>query len=380
MRILQLANFYGERSGGLRTAVDALGAGYVAAGHRVMLVVPARRHDVVEEGRRTVIKVRSPLVPGMGGYRAILDRWVVTDVVSSFRPDVVELSDKTTLVRSAAVAGRHGIPTALISHERLDEILRPRVPDWFPLQSATDRWNRRVVAQVDRVVCASRFAADEFRRLGISGVEHVPLGVDLEAFTPRSRGATARGAPAMLVLVGRLSAEKCPEVAVDVLRQLTRSGRRVRLVIAGDGPERGRIERLAAGLDVELLGHVADRARLAAVIASADVALAPSPYETFGLAALEAMACGTPVVAVDRGAVGELVGSGGRVVPRHAMAAAVETLLDGDRGASRLAARQRAEQFSWATTTDRLLAVYSELARRTDRVGRLGPVGGLLAG
>jgi alpha-1,6-mannosyltransferase len=373
VRILQLANFYGERSGGLRTAVDALGSGYVAAGHRVMLVVPARRSALIDEGRRTIVEVRSPRVPGMGGYRAILDGWAVTDVVSSFRPDVVELSDKTTLVRSAAVAGRHRVPTVLISHERLDEILRPRVPGWFPLRAATDRWNRRIAARVDRIVCASRFAADEFRRIGVDTVEHVPLGVDLGAFTPSAPSRSRPDAVPTIVLVGRLSAEKCPDVAVEVVRELAAAGRRVRLVMAGDGPERTRLERATVGLDVELLGHVSDRARLAQIVASADVALAPSPFETFGLAALEALACGTPVVAVDRGAVGELVGDGGLVVPRAALASAVATVLDGDREQQRRVARRRAEQFSWAATTQRLLDLYGDLRRAP--VAGLRPIG-----
>ena len=69
-------------------------------------------------------------------------------------------------------------------------------------------------------------------------------------------------------------------------------------MVAGDGPLRPRLERRAAraGLPVTFAGFLSGRADLAALLASADVALAPGPAETFGLAALEALACGTPVV------------------------------------------------------------------------------------
>jgi alpha-1,6-mannosyltransferase len=70
------------------------------------------------------------------------------------------------------------------------------------------------------------------------------------------------------------------------------------LVVAGDGPLRGRLERAARrkALPVQFAGFVTDPKHLATLLASADVVVAPGPVETFGLAALEALACGTPVV------------------------------------------------------------------------------------
>jgi glycosyltransferase involved in cell wall biosynthesis len=86
-------------------------------------------------------------------------------------------------------------------------------------------------------------------------------------------------------------------------------------VIAGDGPERGRLEALADGGDVRFAGHVG-AGELAALRASAGVALVPSrSAETFGLAAAEAMAAGVPVVASRIGALGELVADDGALVP-----------------------------------------------------------------
>ena len=107
-----------------------------------------------------------------------------------------------------------------------------------------------------------------------------------------------------------------------------------RLVVAGDGPLRGRLERRAAreGLPVTFAGFLPDRADLAALLASADVAIAPGPAETFGLAGLEALACGTPVVVSAESALPEVVGEAGASVAGEDLAAGVMAVLRLARG------------------------------------------------
>ena len=88
------------------------------------------------------------------------------------------------------------------------------------------------------------------------------------------------------------------------------------LVVAGDGPLRARLERAARrkGLPVTFAGFITDPTELAALLASADVVIAPGPVETFGLAALEALACGTPVVVSADSALPEVIGAAGVAV------------------------------------------------------------------
>ncbi len=377
MRIVQLANFYGPRSGGLRTALHHLGAGYTARGHEVVLVVPGPRRtdETLATGVRR-ITLPAPKLPGTGGYRAV-DPWRVTRLLERLCPDALEVSDRLTLRGLGTWAARHGVPSVVISHERLDRLLAQfGLPAGLAVRMA-DRANSRMAAHYDTVVCTTGFAREEFDRIGVRNVLRVPLGVDLTAFSPTRRDAGLRarlrdGADALLVHCGRLSVEKHVERSVDTVAALHEEGRRVRLVVAGDGPRMAALRRRARGLPVTFLGFVPERAVVARLLASADVSLAPGPHETFGLAALEALASGTPVVVSRSSALAEIVrpalGSGvvrdspvphcGAAVADDAasFAGAVGGLLAVEEARRRAAARARAEDFTWPAAVDGMLA------------------------
>ena len=368
MRIVQLANFHTPTSGGLRTVLDELGRRYVEAGHRVQRVVPGEYDEVIDLHGVQEIRLRAPLLPGGSGYRMLVDVGRVDELLRRLRPEAIELSDKTTLVRSAGRRARIGATVVSISHERIDAILGGRAPSWVPLVRVADHRNARVARVSQAVVCCSEFAAHEFRRIGATNVRRVPLGVDLSTFRPAlqtDRSASVAAArPIELVTVGRLSPEKRPAHAVHVLRRLIDDGRAAHLTIIGDGPLRAELERLSVGLPVTFLGHVASRAALAEVLAAADVCISPCAVETFGLSALEAMACGTPVVVPDAGALHELIAdqpSIGRVVTDGdaarwsvGAAAAVTDLMRRD---VRSLARTHAERFSWEAAAEAMLSL-----------------------
>lgn len=357
-RIVQLANFYAPESGGLRTTLDELGRGYTASGIERYLIVPGTDYKTDESDAGTRITVPGPLLPGGHGYRVLTARRQVADLLALLAPDRVEVSDKLSLAWVSSWARSRQIPSVLLSHERLDAILSPRVPRFFPLTAAADRWNRQLTRRFDLVVATSMFATEEFTRIGARNVVQVPLGVDLDRFSP---GTGSLGEAVELVSVGRLSLEKRPGLAIDTLHHLRQRGVDAHLTIAGDGPLAGELRTQAEGLPVTFLGFVRDRDVLARIIGNADIALATCALEAFGLAALEALACGTPVVAVNGGAVCELVDArSGRTAPADgaSMAFAVCDLLQIPADLRRRAARARAERYPWANTVAGMLAAH----------------------
>ena len=392
MRIAQLANFVGPTSGGMRTALDALGRGYADAGVARLLVVPGPEDAATATPAGDVVQLRAPRVGG--GYRLIVEPWRVTDVLRQFAPTSIEVSDKSTLLPVTAWARRSGVPSVLFSHERLDAMLALRTGRSLQVQP----WNRAMVRCYDRVVVTSRYAEDELRAAAgraVTPLHRVPLGVDLDTFRPApargtvgtDHGTVAAGphagthsglldAPVLrLVHAGRLSREKSPHLAVATAVALHRRGVPVRLDVYGEGPHRAELEALAAGSPVFFHGHVAGRTRLAGRLAAADVALAVCPGETFGLSVLEALACGTPVVTADVGGARELVDErcGAWAQPdAEALADAVLRVAARDERWRRTAARRRAEAFPWSRTVEGLLAVHAQGAAsgRVSRGGR----------
>jgi len=368
VRVVHVANAYTPLSGGIRTTVHALGHGYRAAGHDFVLVVPGRQSgdEDLPWGRR--VTLAGPTVPGSGGYRVLADLRRVRAVLDALEPDRLEISDRLTLRSLGLWASAAGVPSTVIAHERVDGVLRAFSPlSVRGAQLAADRHNATTAQRFDRVVTTTQFAAQEFARLGIP-TNHVPLGVDLERFRPANR-RQPDGEP-LLVLCSRLSREKRPDLAIEALRVLRRMGYPVRLVVAGSGPLTASLRRRARGLPVEMVGHLADRSSVAGLLGSADVVLAPGPVETFGLAALEALACGTPVVAASTSAVAELVagGAGRSARPEPpALAAAVAALLAVPEARRRQAARARAELFPWSRTTDTMLALHGLTPQETPK-------------
>lgn len=358
----------------MKVAVEALGRGYVARGAQRLLIVPGALNRRVETEAGTVVQIKAPEV--VGGYRMIVGTRAVLDALDAFRPTSIELSDKWSLMPVCSWARRNGIPTVMFSHERLDVMLPQRLNARDGLRrsmvapiGAYNTWLRR---SVDAVVVTSEFAAAEFvrERGGLPPVHRVPLGVDLEAFapsfptlstTPTSQPTSAD--PLRLVHSGRLSREKHPVLSVMTAAELHRRGVSVRLDVYGDGPQRRELEEIANGAPVRFHGFVPSRSELCSALASADIALSPSPGETFGLAVLEALACGTPVVTADTGGARELVdescGAWGAPTPA-ALADAVLRLAARNSSHTSQAARRRAELYPWAASVDAMLALHLE--------------------
>ena len=258
-----------------------------------------------------------------------------------------------------------------------------------PLRLAAERRIARAADTVVGLTCGE--ARLLHRTFGLSGADIavVPAGVDLDTFSPAATPAAVadatvaddlpRGEGPLLLFVGRLQPLKGPDVAVRTLAEVRRHVPGTRLLVVGgtSGSGRGRtgpddLQALADELGVGSAVRIVParpQERLAGLYRAADVVLAPSRSETFGLVALEAQACGTPVVAADVSGLRYVVRGGGIRVEGHDpadhAAAVVEVLTDPARAEQlRTQGLRTAASASWDRTVDRLLGVYGGVTER----------------
>ncbi len=382
MRILQIANFVSPTSGGIRTTMDRLREGYRRAGYTTVLVVPGPRDavEVTEEG--SVVHVGAPVIPRSGGYRMITDLGRVRRVLEDMAPDRIEVNDRFTLRTVGPWARHRGIPAVVVVHERLDRLAAMHLPWLLRPGVVARRDNAALAARFDTVVSPSRWGAQEFADVTGTPVEVVGWGVDTDTFRPDRRSAVLRrrllgGQTVLVAMVCRLSPEKRPGSALDAVAALRRGGVDARLVVAGTGQMDGAMRR-RAGEHVTFLGHLRSRDHVAELLAAADVAICPGPIETFGLAALESLASGTPVVSSRSGAIPELLAPAyGHPAHNHgpAMAGAVTALLDAGPGA-REAARAAAERHPWHAAVQHMLHLHGLADHPSRRAGQPSDGGG----
>jgi len=190
---------------------------------------------------------------------------------------------------------------------------------------------------------------------------HHGLSADMFRFSPRGQG--------YLAFLGRISPEKRPDRAIAIAVE---AGRRIRIAAKVDNADRtyfeDEIEPLMAHPAVEYVGEIGD-AQKSAFLGGADALLFPIDWpEPFGLVMIEAMACGTPVIAWDRGSVPEVIEHGrtGFIVRSHAEAVeAVARLPRLDRAAIRARFEER---FSATAMARRYLGIYERLSSADTRL------------
>ncbi|MFM1905884.1 MAG: hypothetical protein RIT32_680 [Actinomycetota bacterium] len=361
-RIIHLANMYSPRSGGLKTTAHALGESYLALGQDYVLVVPGVRYRRYRTSFGIKYEVPSYPIPFSGGYRIILNLRAVKRIVIESEPDVVEISDRLSLLMLAKWFRKQGIVTALFAHERVDKVILAFTRIRAISRPLADFWNRFTSKNIDYVIATTSYAAEEFRRIDVP-FSTIPLGVDLIRFRAKPSPTRASSNQINLLAVTRLSKEKDPGFLLEIAAEIKNRNLPFWIKVAGDGPMFKRLQNRASDeeLPIEFIGHIADRTQIAELYAHSDFLLAVGPIETFGLAALEALASGTPVICRDTGAIKEIIDSNSGVSCVRSAATWVDAIVElgkHPRDKRSHSARLRAENFSWHTTAQLLLSRY----------------------
>ncbi|HVE88108.1 MAG TPA: glycosyltransferase [Burkholderiaceae bacterium] len=362
--LLDITMFWSPRSGGV--------ARYLRSKRDWLVAQSNWRHTIMAPGVSTAetTHVAALPLPWSGGYRFPLRRAATARAIASMRPDLIEAGDPYRCAWAALDAGqKQGVPVAAFYHSNV-EALSQR---WLPRATRTfvRQYLRHLYRRFDAVFAPSHWAADSLRSLGLDNVILQPHGVNCDVFHPRGhdeewrREIGAVKSDTVLLYTGRFAPEKNLNhltAAVDLL------GPPYLLVAMGDGP----CPPSEHGTRVRVLPYQSDPARLTRALASADIFVHAGDQETFGLAALEALACGTPVIARACAGLTDLIDGRAAIgVDNNDAAAFAEAIASVAPTATALRtdARRRALEFDAHRTFSQLLNRYTALclsARRLD--------------
>ena len=332
LRIAYVTETYPPELNGVSLTVERTVRYLRGRGHNVELIRPRQpgesRLDADDElrTRGCAIPVYRELRFGLSRVGPLLRRFART------RPEVVHLATPGPLAWSALAAARAlAIPTTSDFRTNFHQY-----SGYYGLGALTKPvlgLLRRFHNLTERTFVPTRSIA---RELGVAGFHNLTIvgrGVDTERFSPARRSAVLRrewqaGSAPVLLMVGRVAAEKNVELGLRAFEVARRSQPDLRLVVVGDGPARSRLQ--SAYPDARFVG-VRRGAELAAHYASADVFLFPSLSDTFGNVVMEALASGLPVASFAVAAPAEHLvdGLAGRLVApgdETAFIAAVESL------------------------------------------------------
>lgn len=386
MKLCDLTQSYAATGGGVRTYLHAKRAHLLehAPEHEHLLIVPGAEDTVTREGRATTYTVASPLVPGSRVYRLLYRSDKVLRILNEERPAVIDVHCAYNLPWTA-LHYRRRHPESRVVGVYMTDLPRAYVEPVAKrflgrrigrgVTGVAERYVRALYGRTDATVAISPALAERLREMGVPGVRCVPLGVDLDVFSPSRRDPSLRRSlgvgddDVLLVYAGRLDGEKRANLVLEAFARLP-PRLRAHLVMAGDGPLKDDLmERAARVGRARILPFVTDRLELARLLASADVYVSAMPYETFGLSVIEAQACGLPVVGVAGGAMTDRVPEGarvGRLAPVDSVPGLArcleETISDPDRAQWGGRGRRLVEErFSWSATFAAMAALYREI-------------------
>lgn len=361
MRIGLVTDFYYPWIGGPATVVRNLGHGLAARGHSVSVLAPSASGPETWETEGALEICRVGTVPLPFGYRlraVARPSRPVTRWLAHSKLDVVHVHHPFPLSACAVYeAASMGVPVVATNHT-IPECSLWGVRRLGPLYKAGSRsfgwWIVQLLSRCSQVATPTDTAARALRELGYTGyVRTISNGVDTHRFSPGPARPDLRarlgldGRPVVLY-TGRLDAEKQMDVWLRAAAKVT-SVSDAQFLIGGQGTDRSRLERLAQALGMgsrlHFIGYLEEN-EFPDVYRLADVYFITSPVELQSIATLEAMASGLPVVAVNAGALPELVhhNENGRLVPTGDWKAAADELLALLRDAEsrrRMAARSR---------------------------------------
>ena len=317
MKIVDVAEFYTDQGGGVKTYIHQKLEQGAKAGHEMIIIAPGR-YDGTEERRGGIIQwIKSPPLPLDPRYRVLWNKKEVHRLLYELRPDIVEGSSLWT--GGSFVASWPGKAVKTLIYHQDPVAVYPET--FFGSMLGYDRVNklskpawsyiRRLSRHFDATVTSGEWLRQRLIHQQIHRPVAIPFGIDKTFFSPGRRDEALRKRwlnrlgldeqDALLLSVSRHHPEKRIGTLLEGFEEASRA-RSMGLILVGNGPIGMWVKRKASGVkNVYLLDHTETREELAALMASSDLFIHGSASETFGLVVAEALCSGLPLVLPDRG-------------------------------------------------------------------------------
>jgi alpha-1,6-mannosyltransferase len=303
MKILDIAPYFHAKSGGIRRYLLEKSFYLKDKPLQHILVIPGKERKVDYLNSTKVYQLPSFPIPMTGGYRFFNSLKEIEEILRIEKPDIVELEGTyipITALRSEEyrlVVFYHADIRADVSLIPIAGNLKKKIIDYVI-------YNK--LSNADMIITPSKQQEEFLRSYGLENVCTVNLGVDTKVFNLSKRNPYInrlfgiRDDSFKVIYAGRLSRDKNIDLMLEVIDMLNTSF--FHFIIAGDGPLKRKVKKFSEKRpNVTYLGYIHDREELAELYASCDIYLSTSSNETYGLAFLEAQACGCILVAVDMG-------------------------------------------------------------------------------
>ncbi len=402
MRYCDITLAYNEGSGGIKTYINQKRK-YIQnnTSDEHLLIIPGSDDDILEEERLTTVTIQSPKVPWRETYRFFWRPDKIKDVFEEYLPDVIELGSFFVAPLPAFRFRKHrkaeGKPCVVSAYFHTDvadayfggplhRLFDGSLSGWNDIlgkigDDVTDAVEQRAESyfgnlfmSCDIVFAAGHEQLDRLEEYGVTEACEIPLGVDTDIFHPGRMGQEFRRQisadedSTVFIYGGRLDSEKRVEILVDAFQKLNL--KKSILVLMGEGPLKDTLKKNAEKTEgLIVCDYENDREKYAARLASADVYVTAGPHETFGLAVIEAMACGLPVVGVDAGALPERIpAETGFLTSPGDVEEFAENMKQAAQDKERLGEQARKyvlnEDYGWDSSFKTMLGIYSETFKK----------------
>ena len=384
MKICDLTQFYSPLSGGVKRYLHEK-IDYIdrhSSRHEHVLIVPGAKTRLKANGRSRVYTIRSPVVSRTAQYRALLNLRAVEEILEYELPDVIESGDPYQLGWKALRVGRAlRVPVVGFYHSHFTEAYVRKSAMLLgktatrPVMKLSRAYVRRLYNQHAATIVASERLGCLLRDWGVQNVRVLSLGVNAEIFRPDTSGIEAirrslgvTSSQNLLLYVGRLAKEKNTATLLRAFKSLLRRRpNEFHLLVIGDGPDRVQLRKTQLrASNLSWIRYCADPRELARFYRAADLFVHPGVQETFGLAALECQACGTPIVGIRGSYMDNIIchdqESWAVENSPNALANAIEKCSHRRLAVlGRNAARVARSLYSWPRVFDELFCIYGEL-------------------